>query len=164
MKYFVGIVLLIVLIGGGYFIYTNYLGTPAVDSQGTPTDQVQAQDVKVGTGTAAGPGAIVSVLYVGRLQDGTVFDSSEAHGNEPLVFQLGAPGIIPGFQIGVNTMKVGGERVIAVPPELGYGGEDVTDPATSKVIIPANSTLVFNVQLIKVEPAPAGTSTTSTAQ
>ncbi|OGG79149.1 hypothetical protein A3A39_00735 [Candidatus Kaiserbacteria bacterium RIFCSPLOWO2_01_FULL_54_13] len=121
----------------------------------TTPDLVQAQDVKVGTGTQAGPSSIVSVLYVGRLADGTVFDSSEAHDNQPLVFQLGAPGIIAGFQIGVNGMREGGERRMAIPPSLGYGGEDVKDPSGA-VVVPANSTLIFDVKLTKVESAPAG--------
>lgn len=151
------IVVLVLVAAGGWYVYQNYGGAQTGE---TPTDQVQAQDVTVGTGAAAAPGSIVSVLYVGRLADGTVFDSSKAHGNEPLVFQLGAPGIIAGFQIGINGMKEGGERVMQIPPSLGYGGEDVTDPASGAIIIPADSTLVFNVQLVKVEAAPAGETTT----
>ncbi|MBI5456516.1 FKBP-type peptidyl-prolyl cis-trans isomerase [Candidatus Kaiserbacteria bacterium] len=116
-------------------------------------DQVQGQDVTVGTGAEATPGSQVSVTYEGRLQDGTVFDSSAAHNDEPLVFVLGAQGLIPGFQIGVNGMKVGGERMILIPPSLGYGAQEIKD-ASGKVIIPANSPIVFNVKLIKVEPAP----------
>ena len=150
----IGIVVILILAAGGYFVYQNYLGAPGQNS--TPaTDTVQAQDTVVGTGAQAAPGSIVSVLYTGMLQDGTVFDSSETHGNEPLVFQLGAPGIIAGFQIGVNGMNVGGERRMVVPSALGYGGEDIKDPASGAVVIPANSTLVFDVKLVKVEAAPA---------
>ena len=101
--------------------------------------------------------------YEGSLIDGTVFDSSEAHGNEPLTFQLGTPGIIAGFQIGINGMKEGGERVMVIPPSFGYGTEDVKD-ADGKVIIPANSTLVFGVKLLKVEPAPAASPSTPSAE
>ena len=153
------IVVIALLTAGGYYVYQNY-GGAAQSGEATTEDQVQAQDVTVGTGATAAPGSIVSVLYVGRLADGTVFDSSEAHGNEPLVFQLGVPGIIAGFQIGINGMKEGGERVMQIPSSLGYGGEDVTDPTSGSVIIPANSTLVFNVQLLKVEVAPADEATT----
>lgn len=149
------VVVIALLAAGGYYVYQNYGG--ASQTGGSTGDQVQAQDVTVGTGAQAAPGSIVSVLYVGRLSDGTVFDSSEAHGNEPLVFQLGAPGIIAGFQIGINGMKEGGERVMQIPPSLGYGGEDVTDPTSGDVIIPADSTLVFNVKLVKVEAAPSET-------
>ena len=114
----------------------------------TPT-QVQAQDMTVGTGKEAISGSTVSVRYTGKLQDGTIFDSSSAHGDQPLVFVLGAEGLIPGFQIGVNGMKEGGERIVTIPPSFGYGAEAVKD-ASGKIIIPANSTLVFNITLITV--------------
>jgi len=158
----VWIVVIIIVVLGGWFIYSK-VSTPTVQSpstQATSTPQVQAQDITVGTGTAATPGSLVSILYVGKLQDGTVFDSSAAHGNAPLSFTLGEQGLIAGFQIGVNGMKVGGERVMAIPPQLGYGAQAVTD-ASGTVIIPANSTLLFDVQLVKVVP---GTSTPATTQ
>ncbi len=156
------IVVVIIIAVAGFFVYKNYSGTAGqqgTNATSTPTDVVQAQDVTVGTGAEATPGSMVSVLYVGKLSDGTVFDSSEAHGNEPLVFQLGTQGLIAGFQIGVNGMKVGGERLLAIPPAFGYGDQDLKDQ-TGKVIIPAKSTLVFDVKLVKVEAA----STTPTAE
>ena len=169
-KTIVGIIIVIlVVLVGGYFIAKSMGGSaPAAATQtgtSTTTDassstQVQGQDVKVGTGATATPGSSVSVIYTGKLSDGTVFDSSAAHGGAPLVFTLGAQGLIPGFQIGVNGMKVGGERLLAIPPSLGYGTQAVKD-ANGKVIIPANSTLVFDVQLVAVTP---GTSTPATAQ
>lgn len=155
----IGIIVIIVLAVGGYFGYKKYAGSSGAAATGqTPAattdqaNQVQGQDVKVGAGAEAKPGDTVSVLYVGKFTDGTVFDSSEAHGNQPLTFALGSQDLIPGFQIGVNGMKEGGERLLAIPPSLGYGGEDVKD-ASGKVIIPANSTLVFSIQLVKVVPA-----------
>ncbi len=153
----IGIVVITVILIGGYFTYkyTRSSGAAAQQQTATTTDQansVQGQDVKVGTGAEAKPGDTVSILYVGRFTDGTVFDSSAAHGNQPLTFVLGSEGLIPGFQIGVNGMKEGGERLLAIPPSLGYGGQDVKDPS-GKIIIPANSTLVFSVQLVKVVPA-----------
>lgn len=157
----IAVVVLALLAGGGYFAYTKY-GMSSGTNTETGEDVVQAQDVTVGTGAEAGPSSIVSLLYVGRLPDGTVFDSSEAHNNEPLRFQLGAPGIISGFQIGVNGMREGGERRIAVPPSLGYGAEAVTDPTTGAIVVPANSTLVFDVKLLKVEAAPISTTTPET--
>jgi FKBP-type peptidyl-prolyl cis-trans isomerase len=158
-------IVIIVLIGGG-ILYWQF-GTseaPAASNQdqaaaaaaatgATTTPQVAGQDVTIGSGKEAKPGSVVSVLYVGRLQDGTVFDSSEtSNNNQPLKFQLGSQDLIPGFQIGVNGMKEGGERRIAIPPEFAYGTQDVKDPA-GKVIIPANSTIVFDVRLVKVEDA-----------
>lgn len=159
----IGVVVILVVIIGGWATMKFMGGSeePATSQQQTTnassTDQVQAQEVKVGTGDEAKPGTQVSVLYVGKLTDGTVFDSSEAHGNQPLTFVLGSQDMIPGFQIGVNGMKVGGQRVMAVPPTLAYGDKPVTNPETGAVIIPANSTIVFEVQLVKVEAAPAGT-------
>lgn len=157
--------ILIILIGG-YFIYTSLnKGGAAQNTNATtttqtaPSDQVQAQEVTVGTGAQAAPGSKVSVLYVGQLTDGTTFDSSAMHNNEPLVFTLGTEGLIPGFQIGVNGMKEGGERLIVIPAALAYGDKEIKDDK-GKVIIPANSSLVFDIKLVKVEAAaPAATST-----
>lgn len=157
------IVVIIIIIGGGY-LYTKFGGslsggeTPVENTQQeTTTPQVAGQDATVGTGAEATPGATVSVLYVGMLQDGTVFDSSANNNNEPLTFTLGSEGIIPGFQIGINGMREGGERRISIPPELGYGTQDVTD-AEGNVIVPGNSTLIFDVRLVSV-----GTSTAADA-
>ena len=159
IKIIVGVIVILILAVGGYvLIKKSPSGTGTPTATATSTDQVQGQEVTVGTGATAAPGTQVSVLYVGKLQNGTVFDSSAAHNNQPLVFVLGAQGLIPGFQIGVNGMKEGGERLIAIPPSLGYGAQDVKD-ASGKIIIPANSTLVFDVKLTKVAPAPAASST-----
>lgn len=164
-NWIIAAVVLIVIIIGGYFAYKAFMSESAGDSAaqaaaaaGTdaPADQVQAQEVKTGEGAEAVPGATVSVLYVGQLQDGTVFDSSAAHGNEPLTFVLGEQGMIPGFQIGVNGMREGGERLLAIPPALAYGAAGVTDES-GKVIIPPNATIIFDVQLVKVVPPAAGT-------
>lgn len=162
----IGIVVLIIIVIGAYALIKY--SSPAVPANQAPagqntTDQVQAQEVTVGTGTAAAPGTVVSVLYIGKLSDGTVFDSSAAHNNEPLKFQLGTPGLIAGFQVGVNGMKEGGERLISIPAALGYGAQDVKDNA-GKVIIPANSTLVFDIKLVKVEQAPATAPATTTTK
>lgn len=165
------IVVIIIVLVGGWFIYSNVSSNSSANSQNSQTStqgttttnssstpQVQAQDITVGTGTVATPGDTVSVLYIGKLTNGNVFDSSAAHGNKPLAFTLGQQGLIAGFQIGVNGMKVGGERVMSIPPELGYGTQAVTD-ASGTVIIPANSTLLFDVKLVGVKP---GTSTSAT--
>lgn len=158
MKYILGLIVLLVVGGGAYYYFSMMPAAPAPQASNQdeqtppPTDQVQGQDVTVGTGAEATPGSVVTLEYEGRFEDGTVFDSSVAHG-QPLVFQLGAEGIIPGFQIGVNGMKVGGERLILIPPSLAYGTQDVKD-ANGTVLIPANSTLLFSLKLVKVEAAP----------
>ncbi len=162
----IGVIVLIILLAiGGYFAWgwmsPKDTTTETTQTTGTPDPnlpQVQGQDVTIGTGAEAGPGSVVSILYVGMLEDGTVFDSSANNNNQPLVFQLGAEGIIPGFQIGVNGMKEGGERRISIPPALGYGADGVKDDKGTQ-IIPGNANLVFDVRLVKVEPAPTGTPT-----
>src|SRR5262249_46797162 len=124
---------------------------------------VQGQDITVGTGAQAMPGDTVSILYsayIGDVSSGTLFDSSAAHGNQPLTFTLGTNGIVSGLQIGINGMQVGGERLLTVPPSLGYGSQDVhqdpNDP-NSPVVIPANSTLVFDVILVDVASSTTAT-------
>ncbi len=148
------IAVIIILIGGGAYYYFTQMGPTETQQPAAtaPTPQVAGQDAVVGTGATAEPGKVVSILYVGMLQDGTVFDSSANNNNQPLTFALGSQDIIPGFQIGVNGMKEGGERRISVPPELGYGSQDLKDPA-GNVIIPANSTIIFDIKLVKVEDA-----------
>ncbi len=158
----IGIVVVVVVALGGYGIYKAINNSSKAAAGTASSGQVQGQDVRVGTGREAKPGDIVSVLYLGKFADGTVFDSSAAHNNEPLKFTLGAQGLIPGFQVGVNGMKEGGQRLLSIPPSLGYGSQDVKD-ASGKVIIPANSTLIFEVELVKVESAPAAAATTTPA-
>lgn len=162
-KITIGIIVVIVVIGALFFVFKGTAGAPTSPQTGaattaSSTTQVQGQDVTVGTGKQATPGSCVSVLYVGYLgtiSTSTIFDSSAAHGNKPTAFTLGTQGLISGFQIGVNTMKVGGERLLAIPPALGYGASPVhqnpSDPSTP-IIIPANSTLIFDVKLVDVRP------------
>ena len=111
-------------------------------------------DVVVGTGAEAKSGDSVSMLYTGSLDDGTVFDASSKHGNQPFTFVIddtGPGGVIEGWNLGVAGMKVGGKRTLVIPPELGYG-------AVANGSIPANSTLHFTVELLSV------TAPTSTGQ
>ncbi len=112
-------------------------------SQGTPnTAQVITQDTKIGTGDEAMLGSKVTVNYTGTFTDGKVFDSSVSR-NQPFTFTLGAGEVIKGWDQGILGMKVGGKRVLIVPPELGYGSTDYGP-------IPANSTLIFQVELLNV--------------
>lgn len=166
-KIIAAIVVIIIVIAGAFFIFKGHgSSSPNPQSSATTTPQVQGQDVTVGTGATAAPGDTVSVLYVGYLgtiSTSTIFDSSAAHGNQPLSFTLGTQSLIAGFQIGVNGMKVGGERLLSIPPELGYGSspvhQDPNDP-NSPIVIPANSTLIFDVKLVDVQP---GTTTPAAA-
>ena len=102
------------------------------------------EDVILGDGTIAEKYSIVTVHYTGKLQDGTVFDSSQKIGKEPIRFTLGVGQVIEGWDQGLIGMKVGGQRKLKIPPELGYGSQD-------KGIIPPNSPLQFEVELIEIE-------------
>src|SRR3989344_8851016 len=95
----IAVIIVVVVALGAYFAYTSMGKSAASDQQAASStaDKVQGQDVKVGTGLEAKPGDTVSVLYEGKFTNGTVFDSSAAHGNEPLTFVLGSQGIIAGF-------------------------------------------------------------------
>jgi FKBP-type peptidyl-prolyl cis-trans isomerase len=107
--------------------------------------ELSAKDLVVGTGDTAVAGDIVTVNYVGSLTNGTVFDASANHGTTGFTFPLGAGQVIKGWDEGVAGMKVGGKRVLVIPPSLGYGSQAVGNA------IPANSTLLFEVELLKVQ-------------
>jgi len=111
----------------------------------TDYSKVKIEDVVIGTGIEVVDGKKVSVQYRGKLTNGTEFDSSYSRNSEPLEFVVGAGQMIPGFDYGVKGMKVGGTRMITIPPELGYGSRAQGDK------IPANSTLVFEVTVEKAE-------------
>ena len=105
---------------------------------------LQISDMKVGSGKLAEKGKKVRVHYTGWLTNGKKFDSSKDRG-EPFEFKLGAGQVIKGWDQGVENMKIGGKRKLTIPPELGYGNRDVGNG-----LIPANSTLVFEVELLDV--------------
>jgi FKBP-type peptidyl-prolyl cis-trans isomerase FkpA len=109
---------------------------------------LQYVDIKVGDGAEAKKGDTVEVHYTGRLKDGKKFDSSVDR-KEPFPFKIGAGMVIKGWDEGVAGMKVGGKRKLIIPPELAYGGKDIKDG--DKVIIPANSELTFEVELLKIK-------------
>jgi len=100
-------------------------------------------DIIIGNGEAAEVGDAVTVHYVGTLQDGQQFDNSNVRG-EPFSFTLGQDRVIEGWEEGVPGMKVGGERILVIPPEMAYGSQNVGP-------IPANSTLVFVISLLDIE-------------
>jgi peptidylprolyl isomerase len=105
--------------------------------------------VRAGDGPKPQAGEIVSVHYTGRLEDGSVFDSSRARG-EPISFPLGAGYVIPGWDEGIALMNQGGQATLVIPPALAYGAEGYGD------VIPANATLTFDVELVSIAPgAPA---------
>ncbi len=105
--------------------------------------ELQTEDLAKGDGAVAEAGKTVTVNYTGWLTDGTKFDSSLDAG-QPFTFGLGAGQVIPGWDKGVEGMKVGGKRVLVIPADMGYGAQG-TGP------IPPNATLVFQVDLLDVQ-------------
>jgi FKBP-type peptidyl-prolyl cis-trans isomerase len=126
-------------------------GASALAATPSLNQELVMNDESVGSGAEAVPQKTVSVHYTGWLQDlskadhkGTQFDSSRTNG-EPFEFVLGAGMVIKGWDQGVAGMKVGGKRTLVIPPELGYGARGVPG------VIPSNSTLIFDVELLAVK-------------
>ena len=110
--------------------------------QGDLTELIM-EDLVEGEGEGAIRGDRLSVHYVGILPDGTQFDNSIARG-APFEFTLGAGAVIEGWDEGLVGMKVGGRRVLVIPPEKGYGERGTGG-------IPPNSTLIFEVLLLEIK-------------
>ncbi|MEY4602068.1 MAG: hypothetical protein RL292_9 [Candidatus Parcubacteria bacterium] len=104
--------------------------------------QIISEDTETGTGQEALPGRQVTVHYTGKFTNGNVFDTSV--GKQPFIFLLGAGQVIQGWDKGVVGMKVGGKRILTIPPEYAYGANDYGP-------IPGNSTLIFEVELLGVQ-------------
>jgi FKBP-type peptidyl-prolyl cis-trans isomerase FkpA len=107
------------------------------------TTELEITDLVVGSGAEAAAGKKVSVHYTGTLTDGKKFDSSLDRG-QPFGFSLGAGQVIRGWDQGVAGMKVGGRRRLVIAPHLAYGARGFPP------VIPPNSTLVFEVELLDV--------------
>ncbi|CAN5263437.1 FKBP-type peptidyl-prolyl cis-trans isomerase [soil metagenome] len=105
--------------------------------------ELQQETIRPGTGAVATKGNTVTVHYVGTLTNGTKFDSSRDRG-KGFTFKLGAGMVIEGWDVGVAGMAIGEVRKLTIPPAMGYG--DAGFPP----VIPADSTLVFEVELLEV--------------
>jgi FKBP-type peptidyl-prolyl cis-trans isomerase len=110
----------------------------------TAPTSLQIEELKAGTGAEAKPGHTVTVHYVGTLTNGSKFDSSRDR-NEGFEFKLGAGQVIKGWDQGVAGMKVGQVRKLTIPSDLAYGARGFPP------VIPPNSTLVFEVELLAVK-------------
>lgn len=131
------------LTGCFHVVQTNVNTGSTNDTLMEVKDEFQITDIVLGTGAAAENGDRVEVHYTGTLKDGTKFDSSFER-NQSFTFVLGAGTVIRGWDLGVLGMKVGGKRKLVIPPELGYGANQVG-------IISSNSTLLFEVELLGIE-------------
>jgi len=166
-------ILVLLLTGGGYLAYSSFFapdaqatpaaagvtppagaassapaassGMPDLSSLTTAGGGLDYRDEVVGTGEEAVPGKTATVHYTGWLRsNGQKFDSSLDRG-QPFDFQLGAGQVIQGWEKGVAGMKVGGKRILVIPPELGYGASGAGG------VIPPNAVLVFEIELLGVK-------------
>lgn len=151
-------IILIVILVGGYYLISKVPtekpveNTPVVnvgqEETNTASNIFYIQGMKIevlkeGAGQVTKSGDHVFVHYTGTLTNGTKFDSSVDRG-VPFDFVLGQNRVIQGWELGVLGMKVGEKRKLTIPPELGYGAQAVS-------IIPANSTLLFDVELLEIK-------------
>lgn len=109
----------------------------------TTESGLQYFDLRVGDGEQPQSGQTVSVNYVGRLEDGTIFDSSYKR-DQPFNFTLGVGQVIRGWDEGVGSMRVNGKRKLIIPPDLAYGSRGAGG------VIPPNATLEFEVELVAI--------------
>lgn len=121
---------------------TDNQSAAAINAGSNNNQGVIINDLVSGSGEGAVSGKGLRVHYILSLQDGTVLQNSRDFG-QPFDFVLGSGQVIPGWEIGLQGMKVGGTRTIIIPPELGYGAQQAGP-------IPPNSTLVFTVELIDI--------------
>jgi FKBP-type peptidyl-prolyl cis-trans isomerase len=122
--------------------FSAELGIDTAAMTKTPNG-LQYQDVKVGQGAEAKRGSTAVVHYTGWLTDGKKFDSSRDRGT-PFDFEVGTGEVVAGWDLGVAGMKVGGQRKLVIPADLGYGA------AGAPPVIPPGATLVFDVELLEV--------------
>ncbi|KAI1004719.1 FK506-binding protein 4 [Podosphaera aphanis] len=113
------------------------------ESLGVKTiDGIKIDDKKLGSGRVCKKGDKVSMRYIGKLVNGSVFDSNKK--GTPFSFKLGGGEVIRGWDIGVAGMSAGGERRLTIPPNKGYGSKGLPG-------IPANSTLIFDIKLLEIK-------------
>jgi peptidylprolyl isomerase len=143
----VALALVTTLAGGVAVAPTAAVAQAAGKTVTTPTG-LQIADSKIGTGATPKPGQTCVMHYTGWLYEngakGKKFDSSVDRG-EPFEFPIGQGRVIPGWDEGVATMKVGGKRTLIIPPTLGYGARGAGG------VIPPNATLIFDVELLGVK-------------
>jgi FKBP-type peptidyl-prolyl cis-trans isomerase len=152
-RFSIAVIAILALVGIGWWLVARGDTTLTNNNEQMATEEqdqskVGVQDVTVGDGQAAAVGDTIVVRYVGVLEDGTVFDTTEIEGREPFTTTLGAGQVIPGWEAGILGMREGGVRLLSIPPEFAYGAEGVGT-------IPPNATLIFQVELVSVVKAGA---------
>ena len=115
------------------------------EQEGKMVKGMKIVDSVVGEGLEAEKFDILTVHYTGKLEDGSVFDSSKNPGRDPFRFTVGLGQVIQGWEEGFIGMKEGGVRTLTIPPEMGYGAQGAGG------VIPPNATLIFDVELLQVE-------------
>ncbi len=125
-----------------FLMYNN--GSSVTQQPSEAKKELVKEDILIGKGKEAVKGKKVTVNYEGKLEDGTKFDSSYDR-KQSFEFVLGEGEVISGWDLGVAGMKEGGKRKLTIPSDLGYGVQG------SPPVIPPNATLVFEIELLKVE-------------
>ena len=141
-----GVALVVIILAFIFNPFTTLQQNSEEAIPSTASSTLVVQDLVVGTGATAELGDTVTVNYTGKFANGAVFDTSV--GKQPYVLTLGAHKVIAGWEQGLQGMKVGGKRVLIIPPSLAYG-PNAYGP------IPGNSTLTFEVELLDVSSATA---------
>lgn len=138
------VVILIAIIWGVYFLVSNpgQSIVPGIQDDDKEVQGMKIQTTQQGSGAEVKTGDNVTVHYTGTLEDGKKFDSSLDR-NAPFTFQVGKGSVIKGWDLGVVGMKVGEKRKLTIPPDLAYG-------PTGFLMIPANATLTFDIELLKI--------------
>ncbi|MCP6718949.1 MAG: FKBP-type peptidyl-prolyl cis-trans isomerase [Patescibacteria group bacterium] len=152
MKKIILVILLIIFVSGFYFLLQNSKENETQEINQVQemipninkNQNLQIEIIKQGTGKETKNGDTIAVHYTGFLENGTKFDSSLDRG-QPFVFTLGVGQVIKGWDLGILGMKVGEERKLVIPSELGYG-----ETGTPGGPIPPNATLIFEVKLLSI--------------
>lgn len=127
-------------------IFINLTGDDMYSDFTETASGLKYKITKHGEGELPSRGDTVVLHYTGKLENGDIFDSSY-HRNQPFSFELGAGRVIKGWDEGVALLHVGDKATFVIPPEIGYGSRNMGS-------IPANSTLIFDVELLEIKPQP----------
>jgi FKBP-type peptidyl-prolyl cis-trans isomerase len=139
------IVYIMIIVAVALFAYIAY----AV-MQSNKNKNMENTDTTITTESrVAEAGDIIVINYSGKLENGTEFDSSYKRG-QPLVFQVGLGQVIAGWDEGLIGVKKGDKKTLNISADKAYGDQEIKDPQTGKVVIPANSTLIFDVEVVEV--------------